>query len=121
MFRFYISMLSAEWFKKINIMNNKVKVTNLVLNAIDEFNSGLALEDQLKKDLNEILFDRSGKLDSMGFVNLSTAIEMKLETEFGLTISLFGQQFDASVRDPLKTVGSLIEYLTWILNNNQKT
>ncbi len=98
-------------------MSKKETLNRIIYEAIDEFNAGLAAEDQLKKDPDELLFDRNGKLDSIGFVNLSTAIETKLESEFGLVISLFGQQFESNTKDPLKTVESLIEYLTGILEN----
>lgn len=98
-------------------MKNKEKIEELIFEAIDEFNAGLSDREQLGKSLDTLLFDKSAKLDSLGLVNLSIIIEQKIEQSFNIRLSLFNDNVNYQIRDPLKTVGSLINYISWLLED----
>ncbi len=95
-------------------MIDKDKITQVIFEAIDEFNEQQAEEQQLEKSLDTILFGNSGKLNSLGLVNLIVGIEQKLEEEFGTAVTLADERAMSQTNSPFQTIGSLAEY-TWSL------
>jgi acyl carrier protein len=65
----------------------------------------------LEKTPDTVLFDSDGKLDSVGFVTLSVAIENRILKAFGKAIPLFTQEAFNRPDKPLKTVQTLVHYL----------
>ncbi len=88
---------------------------NIVFYAINEINLQLPKEQQLSKDIDELLFDRSGNLDSLGLVNLIVAIEQKIDEEFGITVSLANEEALATENSPFLSVKSLSAHIENIL------
>lgn len=100
-------------------MNSKNDIFNVIYSAIDEYNSTVPEEDRIEKRPDAVLFDNSGKLDSMGYIALSVAVEAKIQGDLGATITLFAQYPDYPGKDPLKTVSSLVDYAAWLVSKAQ--
>lgn len=83
---------------------------NVVFDAIDELNEQLAKENRLHKATESALLGCSGKLDSLGFVNLIVLVEEKCQDVFGVALSLT-DGLEREAVDPLATVGSFIDYV----------
>ena len=92
-------------------MMEKESVNQVVLNAIDEINEQLPIEHQVGKSGEDILFGQSGKLDSIGLVNLVVAVEQQIEEQFGMSITLADQKAMSQKESPLRTIVSLVDYI----------
>lgn len=57
------------------------------------------------------LYGRQGVLDSLGLVSLLAGIELALEEECGIQITLADERAFSQVRSPFRTVSSLAEYI----------
>jgi acyl carrier protein len=84
--------------------------------AIDDYNSTIPEEDWVKKSPDTVLFHKSGKLDSVGYINLSVAVEARIQSDLGATITLFAHYPDYPGKEPLKTVASLIDFIAWLIS-----
>jgi acyl carrier protein len=93
-------------------MDNAARLLKAIYDGIDDYNMDIPESDQLEKAPVTILFDSEGKLDSVGFVTLSVAIENRILKEFGQAIPLFTQEAFNRPDKPLKTVQSLSVHLT---------
>ena len=74
---------------------------------------------QIEKQTDVMLFGDGGVLDSLGLVNLITLIEEHVEDEYDLTITLADEKAMSRKTSPFRTVGSLIEYVSELLEENQ--
>jgi acyl carrier protein len=86
----------------------------MIFSAIDEVNERLSGEEQLEKSINTTLFGESGKLDSLGLVNLIVAIEQKIEDEYGITVVLV-EEGELGDMIPFATTGNLVDHVLRIL------
>ncbi len=86
------------------------RITSLVYDAIDELNEQFAEENRLEKTPETALLGNTGRLDSVGFVNLIVLVEEKCQGEFGVPI-LLTDDLGTEDDNALKTVGSFINYL----------
>ena len=96
-------------------MPDKADIERAVFRALDRVNEFLPAGVELERSASEPLAGRGSKLDSMGIVNLVCALEDEVSLQFGVAANLM----DAQENDgypPLETVGSLVSYLTKILN-----
>ena len=59
------------------------KVIQALFKAMDDVNQLLPKKEQLEKSEETVLSGESGKLDSLGLVNLIVAAERKIEEDFG--------------------------------------
>ncbi len=96
-------------------MVNNEKVTQVIFSVIDDVNQLLPKEQQLNKSKDSFLFGAEGELDSLGFINLIVAVEMKIEEVFGVTISLVDQEASYQEDTPFKTVGTLVNYVSLVI------
>lgn len=92
-------------------MADTSRIISVITGAIDDYNMDIPESDYLDKTPDTILFDKEGKLDSVGFVTLSTAIEARIQKEFGKPFSLFTQEAMNHPDKPLRTIQTLIAYL----------
>ena len=99
-------------------MTNNEKAMQAVTEAIDELNKQLPKEGKLKKSLDTELFGSGGNLDSLRFVSLVTTVEQKIEEKFGITATIFDDIAALENNNPFRTVSSLAEYVTSILEKN---
>ncbi len=86
----------------------------MIYSAIDEVNERLPAEERLDKSIDTILFGESGRLDSLGLVNLIVAIEQKIEEEYGITVVL-AEEGELGDMTPFTTTGKLVNHVSWIL------
>ena len=99
-------------------MTQNEKITQLIFDALDEINAQLPEEQQLEKSLTTSLYGEKGKLDSLGLVNLIVAVEQKLQDELGLTITLATERAMSQKNSPFRSVQSLLNYITLLLEEN---
>ena len=91
----------------------------LIYDAIEDYNSVVEKDMYLEKREDTLLFDPMGKLDSMGYITMSAAIEREIEKKLGLTMVLFEGNSNYPVENPLKTVASTVDYLSWLLEHKK--
>jgi len=87
------------------------KILNIVYAVIDEINEQLEKDQRLNKSQDTVLFGQSGRLDSLGMVNLIVGLEEKVAEETGIEISLADQMMALDEDSPLKTVAGLVQYV----------
>ena len=91
------------------------RITQAVYKAIDEVNKMLPAKLRLDKTLDTVILGEKGKLDSLGFVNLIVATEMKIEEDTGVAISLIREETISSDHSPFETVKTLSGYINFII------
>lgn len=96
-------------------MTKKGRIISVIFSAIDDVNQLLQKDHQLEKSMNTFLFTESGELDSLGLVNLIVAVEQRIEEEFGITITLADGKAMHQNNNPLKTIGTLADYIGLLL------
>ena len=69
------------------------------------------LENQLLQSPDERLIGREGKLDSLGYINLVTAVDQEYENEFGISLSLSDERLLKETSDPFQTISTLVDFL----------
>jgi acyl carrier protein len=92
------------------------KVQTVLNCAIDRVNELLPTGEPLSKEKDTVLLGQSGKLDSMGFVNLVVAIEEELEKQLGVRAALADEVMGG---DRVLTVGGLHEMLQRIVRDHK--
>lgn len=96
-------------------MPQNEKIQEVIYAAIDDYNSTMPEDDRVPKTPDTVLFHKSGKLDSVGYINLSVALEARIQSDLGVAITLFAQYPDYPGKEPLKTVASLTEFIAWLI------
>ena len=96
-------------------MINNEKVIQAIFDAIDEINEQYPEEQRLTKSADTVLFGESGKLDSLGLVNLVVATEQRLEEIFDVSLTLADEKAMSQKNSPFRTVGTLAEYISNLL------
>jgi len=91
------------------------RIERAVFRAIDEINEARAREQRLEKSSDTVLMGESGRLDSLGLVNLVVAVEEQVAEEFGVTINIADTRARLQTANPYQTVSSLVEYIASIL------
>jgi acyl carrier protein len=101
-------------------MTDKQKVIQAIYTAIDEVNSTLTDSQQLEKTEDEVLYGQSGKLDSLGFVNLIVTIEEEITNAFDVACTLADEKAFSQKNSPFRTVATLANYIESNLSENGK-
>ena len=96
-------------------MLDNEKIVQAIFDAIDEINEQFPEDKQLKKSIDTVLFGESGKLDSLGLVNLIVTTEQQLEEIFDVTLTLADEKAMSQKNSPFRTVGTLSEYISKLL------
>lgn len=94
-------------------------VKQLIYDAIDEINHDLNEEEKIAKTDDTALFGTGDSLDSLQLVNLITIVEQRLEEETGDFISLADERAMSMDQSPFKTIGTLEQYITSLLNERK--
>lgn len=100
-------------------MNRKKQIGHTIFDAIDELNALMPKSKQLKKSLNTVLFGKSGKLDSLGLVNLIVNVERRINDEFGVAISIADERAMSQKSSPFKSVETLADYISLLLEEKK--
>ena len=99
-------------------MINSQRIIETLFDVVDEVNQQLPEGQQLEKSADTILFGQSGKLDSLGLVNLIVAVEQKIEEDFGVTITLADERAMSQRKSPFKSIGTLVNYISLLLEGS---
>ena len=91
------------------------RVLRAIFSAIDDVNIQLAKDQQLEKSVGTVLFGQSGKLDSLGLINLIVTTEQKIEEEYGAVITLANESAMSQDNSPFRTIGTCAEYTASLL------
>jgi acyl carrier protein len=92
------------------------KIKEIIFKAIDEINEQMEPENHIERSELTALFGKTATLDSLGFINLITAIEENIDDELDLVVTIIGEKSMSKENSPFQTVGTLIEYLQELVN-----
>jgi acyl carrier protein len=92
------------------------RLVGLVTEAVREVaqREGVLVPTELGPDTR--LFGQAGLFDSLGLVSLVLAVEEAVEHEFGATVSMADERAMSQSRSPFRTIASLAEYATALLD-----
>lgn len=93
-------------------MNINDRVLQAVFRAVDVLNQQLMQNEQLEKSRDTRLFGPSGKIDSLGLVNLIVATEQEIEKEFQTSINLAADLDLTEQQNAFETIENLASYIT---------
>ena len=94
-------------------MESSEQAICLIYDAIEEINQTAPLEQALEKSPDTVLVGESGRLDSLGFVNLIAILEENIQSSYGKQISLIDIMTWDSGRP--WTVGALANCIAGVL------
>jgi acyl carrier protein len=100
-------------------MPSDERISKAVYAAVDDLNQQLPKGVQIDKSLDAPLYGASGKLESLDFVTLIMEVEEKINAEFGTDITIADDNLLSKEKSPFSTLGTLIEYLQELLNDQQ--
>ena len=92
------------------------RISKAVYAAVDDLNQQLPNGVQIDKSLDAPLYGAAGKLESLDFVTLIMEVEEKINAEFGTDITIADENLLSKEKSPFSTLGTLIEYLRELLN-----
>ncbi len=93
------------------------QVTQLICDAISQVNETLEPGQRLEESPDTVLVGESGKLDSMGFVNLIAALEQNIERNLGEEINLI--DVIMGVEDNAWTVATLAKCIAELIEQRR--
>lgn len=96
----------------MNEILNEKKVTELILDAIKDYNDQVNEDKKLPISIDIELFSREGLLDSLGLVNFIICIEERIEEYIGESITIADEKAMSQKNSPFKSVKSLAKYLS---------
>lgn len=99
-------------------MTNLERVKKTILCVIDELNEQWPEDERIEKSGETILYGESGRLDSVGLVNLIVAAEEAIEMEFGAPITLADERAMSLESNPFETISSLVDYIAHVLEES---
>lgn len=91
------------------------RIIETIYKAVDELNRQRPKEQHLEKSADTVLFGKSGKLDSLGLINLIATVEQKTEEEFKVKITLANETAMTQMDSIFKTIGTLSDYIFMFL------
>lgn len=95
-------------------MESCEQITQIIYGAIDEVNRTMTPERALQKSLDTVIIGKSGRLDSLEFVNFIVALEENINSLVGKQVSVFDiMTVDG---DSLWTVAALVRCIARLLN-----
>lgn len=102
-------------------MPDKERILRAVYRAIDEVNKQLPKGIYLNKSPDEVLYGKSGKLESLDFVTLIMEVEEKINEEFGGdAITIADENLLSKEKSPFSTISTLTDYLAEYLSEKEK-
>jgi acyl carrier protein len=101
-------------------MNNQAKIVSAIYSAIDSINDQLPPERKLRKDAATPLAGVNG-LDSLELVNLIVTTEDRVTEAFGQSISLADSANSDGGQTAFRTVGTLAEHISVLLQGENRS
>lgn len=97
-------------------MTTDVVFTKIITPAIEEFNMSSPAANQVELNRDTRLIGDGSKINSLGLVSLIVAIEESAYNETKKQITIASEKAVARASSPFKTVGSLTDYVTELVN-----
>jgi acyl carrier protein len=97
----------------------KNSIAQAIFSAVDELNEQLPAGQKLSHSLATRLFSSDGKLDSLAFVTLIVGVEQEIQQKFHIDINLTDQTTITQHINPFETIGTLLDYLSELLEGQQ--
>lgn len=98
-------------------MAERERIEKAVFEAIDTMNSQLPKGVVIEKSLDAPLYGKTGKLESLDFVELVFEVETRIQNEFGRDFVLTDENLLSKDNSPFITVRALIEHLETAVDN----
>jgi len=95
-------------------MKTKSEIIEVIFESIEEINQQNGT--QIDKNPNTKLFGRECELDSLGLVNLIVSIEENINNEYNSSITIADEKAMSQKHSPFRTVDTLADYVTELLN-----
>ena len=92
------------------------KILNVIYRVIDDINDQEDQTQAITKSLDTILMGSGSDLDSLGIVNFIVAVEQNIDDDFDVTITLADERALSQEVSPFRTVRSLSDYITVLIN-----
>ena len=95
-----------------------IDVPALVINSLNEIISEMDEKDQQQiKNLDKStrIIGRKAVLDSLGLVSVIVDIEQKLSDVYAIDVTIADERAMSQEKSPFRTVGSLVEYVSLLL------
>jgi acyl carrier protein len=92
-------------------LTKKEMILHAIGLAIDEINERSVAGIKLDKTPETVLFGRTGRLDSLGLVNLIVATERNIMNLFGVAVTLADERALSQNHSPFANIGSLADYV----------
>lgn len=100
-------------------MSNHERVLKAVYAAVDELNAQIGVGAHVEKSLDEVLYGKDGKLESLDFVTFIMEVETKMNEEFGLDLMITDEDLLSKQKSPFSTMGNLVEYLEKLVTSQE--
>ena len=97
------------------MVGTRDQVVDIIIASAEELNGSLEEPIELGLGADAPLYGDEGALDSLALVTLITTVEQELEDEFGSAVSLIDERAISQARSPFRTVGSLADFATDLL------
>jgi len=97
-------------------LSDSERVVQCIYSVLDEFNQELPLGLKLSKSSDAVLYGVNGQLDSINLVHLIVAVEEKIESEFGVAVTLADERAMSLRNSPFATVAALSAYVSVLLD-----
>lgn len=91
------------------------RVLDIVYGVMEELNEERASELRLPLSQDTVIFGSNSNLDSLGLVNLIVGVEQGILEKLGLEIIIANEKAMSRKRSPFRTVGSLVNYTTELI------
>jgi acyl carrier protein len=109
-------MAVPQWRTNVSTSD---RVVECIYGVLDEFNQELPLGLKLSKSTETVLYGEAGQLDSINLVHLIVAVEERVETEFGVAVTLADERAMSMRNSPFATVSSLSAYVCSLLESEE--
>ena len=97
------------------------QVVRVVIASAEELNASLEQPIDVRLGEDAPLYGHQGVLDSLALVTLITTVEQELEDQLGASVSLIDERAISQARSPFRTIASLADFATSLLEGAQKT
>ena len=91
-----------------------------ILSASEEINPTLEEPIDLARGLDAPLYSDDGALDSLALVTLLSTVEQFVDDELGVLVSLTDEKALSQARSPFRTIGSLADFATGLVETATK-
>ena len=97
------------------------EVVRVIVATSEELNASLEEPIDVQRGEDAPLYGDQGVLDSLALVTLITTVEQELEDQLGVSVSLIDERAISQARSPFRSIGSLADFATSLLESAQQT